>query len=167
MSPDAAHAVDQLIESAAPASLLCLGQDAETLTSGYAGRHPALDRRVFDRGDFAQQLAHAGQYDLAVIAGVLEQLDKRQAAIVLSRVRDLHARAMLLLVQVGPSGRDTVSQWERNDFIALGMELLGQFQDDDRSLHLYRFDIHTYKTTPDWLNAKYWAHPELWGKKWW
>ncbi|MBN2872050.1 MAG: hypothetical protein JXJ30_03970 [Halothiobacillaceae bacterium] len=32
---------------------------------------------------------------------------------------------------------------------------------------VYLFDIDTYKDTPDWLNARHWAHPELWGKYRW
>ncbi|WP_290652932.1 DUF6231 family protein [Aquisalimonas sp.] len=32
---------------------------------------------------------------------------------------------------------------------------------------LYGFDVGTYKTTPDWLNPRYWANPELWGKYRW
>lgn len=32
---------------------------------------------------------------------------------------------------------------------------------------VYLFDIETYKHTPDWLNARNWANPELWGKYRW
>jgi len=32
---------------------------------------------------------------------------------------------------------------------------------------IYLFDIETYKRTPDWLNARHWANPELWGKFRW
>ncbi|MFP4252452.1 MAG: DUF6231 family protein [Guyparkeria sp.] len=32
---------------------------------------------------------------------------------------------------------------------------------------MYLFDIETYKRTPDWLNARNWANPELWGKYRW
>ncbi|TKA91199.1 hypothetical protein FAZ79_01265 [Guyparkeria sp. SB14A] len=32
---------------------------------------------------------------------------------------------------------------------------------------VYLFDIKTYKHTPDWLNARNWANPELWGKYRW
>lgn len=32
---------------------------------------------------------------------------------------------------------------------------------------VYLFDIETYKRTPDWLNARHWANPELWGKYRW
>ncbi|MDD3447840.1 MAG: DUF6231 family protein [Gammaproteobacteria bacterium] len=34
-------------------------------------------------------------------------------------------------------------------------------------VHLYGFDIATYKVTPDWLNSRYWANPELWDRYWW
>lgn len=46
-----------------------------------------------------------------------------------------------------------------NDFLAFGMQRLAEGEDGHL---LYLFDIHTYKPAPDWLNAKYWAHPELW-----
>lgn len=32
---------------------------------------------------------------------------------------------------------------------------------------VYLFDIETYKRTPDWLNARHWANPELWDKYRW
>ncbi len=47
-----------------------------------------------------------------------------------------------------------------NAFLALGFERL--YESADGAVHLYGHDIATYKTVPDWLNAKYWAHPESW-----
>lgn len=47
-----------------------------------------------------------------------------------------------------------------NEFLALGFERL--FASPDGTAALYCHDIATYKTVPDWLNAKYWAHPERW-----
>lgn len=32
---------------------------------------------------------------------------------------------------------------------------------------LYLFDIESYKDTPDWLNPRNWANPELWDKYRW
>ena len=32
---------------------------------------------------------------------------------------------------------------------------------------VYQFDIETYKDTPDWLNPRNWANPELWDKYRW
>lgn len=31
---------------------------------------------------------------------------------------------------------------------------------DDTPLVLFEFRLHDYKKRPDWLNARYWAHPE-------
>jgi hypothetical protein len=27
--------------------------------------------------------------------------------------------------------------------------------------------LREYKQVPDWLNAKFWANPQLFGKYWW
>ncbi len=32
---------------------------------------------------------------------------------------------------------------------------------------VFNYDIRDYKHTPDWLNARHWANPELWGKYRW
>jgi hypothetical protein len=47
-----------------------------------------------------------------------------------------------------------------NAFLALGFERI--YQSEDGITQLYSHDIATYKPAPDWLNAKYWAHPERW-----
>lgn len=47
-----------------------------------------------------------------------------------------------------------------NAFLGLGFERL--YASADGASHLYSHDIATYKAVPDWLNAKYWAHPERW-----
>jgi hypothetical protein len=47
-----------------------------------------------------------------------------------------------------------------NAFLGLGFERL--YGSADGARHLYSHDIATYKSVPDWLNAKYWAHPERW-----
>jgi hypothetical protein len=35
------------------------------------------------------------------------------------------------------------------------------------TFEIYGFDLGSYKATPDWLNARHWAHPEHWGKYRW
>lgn len=47
-----------------------------------------------------------------------------------------------------------------NDFLSFGMQRLVEADEHGRSLYL--FDLHTYKPTPDWLNPRFWAHPERW-----
>lgn len=98
-------------------------------------------------------------YDLAVVTGTLERLPRKDAGTLLSRLRDLHSKRFLVLLRLG--GEDG---WSNTDLIAYGMKRCGSFPDD---YALYRFNIYDYKDTPDWLNAKYWAHPERWGKERW
>jgi len=45
-------------------------------------------------------------------------------------------------------------------FRALGFTLSAT--DTAENLRIYDYDLATYKTVPDWLNARYWAHPERW-----
>jgi len=45
-------------------------------------------------------------------------------------------------------------------FLALGFMLTAADTRGDRRIHYY--DLETYKTVPDWLNARHWAHPERW-----
>lgn len=47
-----------------------------------------------------------------------------------------------------------------NDFLSFGMQRL--LESDEQGRSLYLFDLHTYKPAPDWLNARFWAHPERW-----
>jgi hypothetical protein len=38
---------------------------------------------------------------------------------------------------------------------------------DQQVLSLFTYDLREYKQVPDWLNAKFWANPENFGKYWW
>ena len=52
------------------------------------------------------------------------------------------------------------SKLDFKDFLSFGMQRL--VEADERGRSLYLFDLHTYKPAPDWLNPRFWAHPELW-----
>lgn len=98
-------------------------------------------------------------YDLAIVAQTLERLPREDAGMLLSRLRDLHSKRFLALVRL-----DGDSGWSNTDLIAYGMKRCARFPG---GYALFRFNIHDYKDTPDWLNARYWAHPERWGKERW
>jgi hypothetical protein len=42
------------------------------------------------------------------------------------------------------------------------MSVMARYQVESKPLYLYQYAIETYKTTPDWLNSKFWANPERW-----
>ena len=57
--------------------------------------------------------------------------------------------------------------WQENDFFALALQASECFQRDKQTLSLFTYDLLDYKQVPDWLNAKFWANPENFGKYWW
>lgn len=73
----------------------------------------------------------------------------------ITRLRDLLARRVLILagVQHTPLLR------------ALGFSQVEQLEQAE--LIIWQFNILSYKQVPDWLNSKYWANPENWGKYRW
>lgn len=106
-------------------------------------------------------------FDAAIVVCALEALPKAQASTILGRLRDVHARRLMLVVRIGDRWPGLVSHWERNDLFAHGLRCIGRYGETDAPIHLYRFDLYDYKSVPDWLNAKNWAHPDLWDKHRW
>lgn len=90
---------------------------------------------------------------LALVKDTLVGLDAAQAGTVLARVRDFVASWIIVIT-------DAHCALTRLDFLALGYESL--CADDAEQIKLYQFDLATYKQVPDWLNARFWAHPERW-----
>lgn len=90
---------------------------------------------------------------LALVKEALHGLDAVQARTLLARVRNFIAPRIIVIA-------DAHCALARLDFLALGYETLAA--DAAEKITLYQFDIATYKQVPDWLNARFWAHPERW-----
>lgn len=114
----------------------------------------------------AAAASELGRYDLAVIVD-LEATARPTLAHLIARLRDINARRLLLLAEVGTVAGEYAKGWSRADLVGLGLEWLSACRYDGRTVDLYHFDIDTYKTTPDWLNSRYWANPDLFDKYRW
>jgi hypothetical protein len=90
---------------------------------------------------------------LALGVDALTGLEARQAEQLVARVRTFWAPRMLLVAHAGCTLDEAA-------FRALGFELA--LVDVEATVRIYHYDIETYKTVPDWLNARFWAHPERW-----
>lgn len=90
---------------------------------------------------------------LALGVDVLNGLDAQQAQHLISQTRLYIAPRILLAVQQGGA-------LDEATFRALGFILSATDTTENRCI--YGYDLATYKTVPDWLNARYWAHPERW-----
>ena len=90
---------------------------------------------------------------LAVGIDALNGLDAAQAQHLISQTRLYIAPRILLAAQQSCA-------LDEATFRALGFTLSAT--DTIEGLRIYDYDLATYKTVPDWLNSRYWAHPEHW-----
>jgi len=90
---------------------------------------------------------------LALGIDALNGLDAQQTQHLISQTR-LYVAPRILLVVPSDGVLDEAM------FRALGFMLSAT--DTAENMRIYYYDIDTYKTVPDWLNARHWAHPERW-----
>lgn len=156
--------IAERVEVSRPATLLLIGPGAADLVSVYRNAHPECEVEILS-AEQVGRLSGLGRYDLAFVVRTLEQLPADVAGRVLGSLRDVHAKSLLVLVDLGHSDEGT--RWRHADLLSYGLQRIREYFEEGQRLALYRFDLYDYKTTPDWLNSESWAHPELWGKHRW
>lgn len=152
------------LTEATPSTLLAIGPQADEVFSRYVRANPAAVLTRLAEGDWLEQVSTLGRFDFVFMSGVLEYLPKAVASSMLARLRDIHAKQLFVLAPIGKAWLQHASFWEYNDLIGLGMERVNVYAKNGLPLALLKFDLRTYKTTPEWFNSKYWARPELWDK---
>lgn len=158
-SPTPQQALASLLEHYLPQRILHVGQSTLPALEAFQASHPCqLDHS--SAVPLPETLA-SQRYDLALIADCLEHLPKRVGLELLGGLRNLNANRLIVLVDL------KAADWQITDFYALALQANGQFQRDDQTLTLFTYDLLDYKQAPDWLNAKFWANPSLFGKFWW
>ncbi|MDP1924421.1 MAG: DUF6231 family protein [Thiobacillus sp.] len=90
---------------------------------------------------------------LALGIDILSGLNAQQAQHLINRTR-LYIAPRILLAVPSDCALDEAA------FRALGF--MQSATDPTDSMRVFHYDLDTYKTVPDWLNARYWAHPERW-----
>ncbi len=80
----------------------------------------------------------------------------------ISQLRDVLAGRVLVIAP-----RDKPSVLSRSALISLGFHRAETSLDEGAKRPWYVFEMAYYKVTPDWLNARHWANPELWDKFRW
>ena len=136
----------------APARVLLVAAPDHPLRAALAARVPnaALDVAAADA-------LPAQRYEVALVAATLEALAPAAARELLAALRDRLAAHVVLWLDTARAPVDEEA------LRALGYRILAR----DGTQLLGGFDLYDYKDRPDWLNAKYWAHPELWEKYRW
>ena len=131
---------------------LCLGQDFSAVA-------PDITWQYFNVFDFLN-LPFQKRDDLAIVmlnTTDLASLNDAQKSQILVKLRDLMAKRIVVMS----------TQQDEKLLRALGFSQVMHDLQAQQDAILWQFNILTYKHVPDWLNAKYWAHPENWNKFRW
>jgi len=154
------QALAALLERENPARLLVVGASELPAISAYCAMH--TDNKLCHVTAAALPTEVAAQrFDLAIVADCLEHLPKRNAWELVAGIRNLNANRLVVMVDLH------ACDWLEADFFALAMQASERFQRDKQTLTLFTYDLYDYKQIPDWLNAKFWANPQNFGKYWW
>lgn len=153
------QALAALLDHHAPQRLLLVGARFPALDA-FAQAHPDAQITVAEPGTLPAELA-AQRYDLALIVDCLEHLPKRSGLELLGGIRNLNSSRLAVLADLA------ACQWQDSDFYSLALQASERFQRDEQTLTLFTYDLRDYKQVPDWLNARFWANPQNFGKYWW
>ncbi len=154
------QALAALLARYAPQRLLLVGAGELPAVEAFQTAHPDCQIAHAAAGALPAELA-AQRFDLALIVDCLEHLPKRAGLELLGGIRNLNASRLAVLVDL------QASAWQETDFFALALQASERFQRGEQTLNLFTYDLLDYKQVPDWLNAKFWANPENFGKYWW
>ena len=149
-----------LLQRYAPVRLLLVSASEQPAMNAFQQAHPHCVVAHAHPGCLPQDLA-AQRFDLAVVVDCLEHLQRKDGLQLLGGIRNLNASRMAVLVDLHACG------WQDTDFYALALQVSERFARDEQILSLFTYDLLEYKQAPDWLNAKFWANPENFGKYWW
>lgn len=145
-----------LIGQFQPTSLLIVGETA------FDSYQPLQDTRsqVLKTPFKLEQLTNITPIDLAIISDITDTLPKPQAIEWLGLLRNGHAPHIIVIAEMEQS---TQQGWQLADFLALGMHRVGSAN----NYQIFSYAIESYRPKRDWLNSKFWANPENYGKYRW
>lgn len=156
--------LQSFVEAKSPQSVLVVQQSQlEVLTNLDDSR----TRRYKRWRDYLNQASGSDQYELAVVVCDQQSCDDERFSHLIARLRDVDCAQLLLACSI-----DSALLEERYDtyFRALGFKRLRAYVSQKKnqpSAYLYYFNLYDYKETPDWLNERFWANPEMWDKARW
>ena len=154
------QALAALLDQQTPRRLLMIGAQAFPALQAFKEAHPETEVFHAMPGPLPAELA-AQRFDLALVVDCLEHLPKRAGLELLGGIRNLNASRIAVLADLPACG------WQDTDFYSLALQLTERFGRDEQVLTLFTYDLREYKQVPDWLNARFWANPENFGKYWW
>lgn len=154
------QALAALLDRYAPKRLLLIGAQGFPALQAFRDAHPDTELAQAAPGALPADLA-AQRFDLALVVDCLEHISKRSGLELLGGIRNLNASRIAVLADL------QACNWQETDFYSLALQASERFAREEQVLTLFTYDLHEYKQVPDWLNARFWANPENFGKYWW
>lgn len=122
---------------------------------------PSMPERVAATLSSAEALAAARPESRRTCGLILTPwVEENQLDAVIAHLRDFLSLELYVL-----HPGDPVEQTRRMG--ALGLRCLEILDVDGQPWGLNHFSLKTYKKTPNWLNSRFWANPQLWNKSRW
>ncbi len=163
--------IGTLLADSRPDSIVSIGPGAGELVADYLEQRAFLNQPcrlvTLEPGEALAKLPGLGRFDLGIVVDTLERMDKVQGSHLIATLRDVHTARFCVVVTIGAARSAAESQWTAAELLGLGMVLVNAYEQDSVLRHMYKYDIATYKATPEWLNPNDWANPELWDKYRW
>jgi hypothetical protein len=165
LAPDLQFDVLTLVNEAQPSTILCVSDLQADYLEEYRVQRQLINQTCEITHCTSAELDALYQeeqrYDLGLLIGCLDKLDKRAGAKLLAHCRDVACAQYCLSID------HQQSDWATNDLFAFALSRVSQHESSTSSVTLYKYNIDSYKRTPDWLNADNWANPEMWNKYRW
>lgn len=131
----------------------------EVTPTTLASNHPAQAAQQAKKQSAQQSTERSTELatppSFGIIIDFLEHLAKPVAKQCLSQWRNRNGMHLWLAIDANHS------EWQLQDFIALGFQRQAQFPDKT----IYEYDIANYNQRRAWNNPRYWANPEMWDKR--
>ncbi len=163
MTPSANELVTDVLNGVAPRTVAAIGSDAQTLINPWLESN--RETSVMQFSDSREFLAHPSfSVEWSLICGCLEDLTDAEGSEFLGRLRNLSSPKFCLLIE------DRHPIWNARSLAGFAIEQLAQEPfalPSGQLVRAFGYDLTTYKRTPDWLNADFWANPGRWNKDFW
>ena len=159
--PSCQLAIEQWLRARQPASLLVFGEEATEDLTRYAESHVRCRYVALPLDVDSTAVSQLERVDVAFVSPAIEQMDKPVALRLIAALRDRLAASLIV------AARTSAVRMTATDFLALGLRRLSTCRHGADEITLHVFEIGDYKDTPDWLNSRHWAHPELFDKFRW
>ncbi len=163
--------VDTLLNNVNATRILLLGDIDADFLNNYVAQKNLLNQEChvmhIKSKDLAMLEKLQPQFDVGIAVNLFENISKVQGKQVLSKLRDVLTKQYCVCLPITLSSDN--ESWQLNDLFSFALERVATYQSLDKKIEygLFKYNINTYKKTPNWLNPNNWSNPTMWNKYRW